>query len=160
MVSLTARLRATTDCQKRNAPMIVTNSKQRAQDILSSNLRTLLLFGLPSVIILATGVTVRSNLITWDFDGAWRGAIWAASMGVMAGACLVNAIRCGRTHCYVTGPFLILTAIASLGYGVGLLPLGAGGWNIIGMTTLGGAVLLTWLPEVLFGKYQTRDPVR
>ena len=95
-----------------------------------------------------------------DYRTRWRGAIWAFSMGVMAAACLVNALRCGRVHCYFTGPFFILTALASLGYGLGALSLGADGWNIIGTITLVGAVVLTWLPEAALGKYRVRGTNR
>jgi len=34
----------------------------------------------------------------------------------MGGACLVNAVRCGRLHCYVTGPFFLLGAIGLVFY--------------------------------------------
>jgi hypothetical protein len=50
--------------------------------------------------------------------------------------CLLNASRCGRVHCRFTGPFLILCAVASLGYGLGLLPLEASGWKWIGAVTI------------------------
>ena len=63
-------------------------------------------------------------------------------------------------HCYFTGPFLIVMALASLGYGLGALPLGPSGWSIIGMTTLVGAVVLMWLPEAVLGKYRVRGTNR
>jgi len=47
-------------------------------------------------------------------------------MGV---ACLLNALRCGRTHCYVTGPFFLILAGVALLYRIGILPLGARGWS-------------------------------
>ena len=130
------------------------------RDILASRWRTAALYGLPSLVLVASGVTIRSNLVTLDIDSPWRGAIWAAAMGVMAAACLVNALRCGRIHCYFTGPFLIAMALASLGYGLGALPLGPSGWNIIGMATLVGVVVLMWLPEAVLGKYGVRGTNR
>jgi hypothetical protein len=72
----------------------------------------------------------------------------------MAAGCLINARRCGRIHCYFTGPFLSLMALASLSYGFGWLPLGSGGWNWIAGVTLAGAVILGCVPELLFGKYR------
>jgi hypothetical protein len=72
----------------------------------------------------------------------------------MGTACLVNATRCGRVHCYVTGPFFLLAALVTLLYGLGVLPLGADGWKLIGMTILIGAIVLCCLPELLFGKYR------
>ena len=140
--------------------MSAISSIRPARDVLSSRGATGLLYGLPSLVILASGVTIRGHLITFDLASPWRGAIWAVAMGVMAAACLVNALRCGRTHCYFTGPFFVLTALASLGYGLGALPLGPEGWNIIGMTTLVGALVLMWLPEAAFGKYRARGTPR
>lgn len=133
---------------------------ERPHDILASRWRTAVFYGLPSLVIAASGMTIRSYLVTLDIDSPWRGAIWAVSMGVMAAACLVNALRCGRMHCYFTGPFFILTALASLAYGLGALPLGPSGWNIIGMTTLVGAVVLMWLPEAALGRYRVRGTNR
>lgn len=85
----------------------------------------------------------------------WRGVIWAIALTVMGSACVVNAVRCGRVHCYVTGPFFLLLALVSLLYGFGLLPLGREGWNIIALVAIVGAAVLFWLPERVFGKYRT-----
>ena len=72
----------------------------------------------------------------------------------MGGACAVNAMRCGRIHCYVTGPFFLLMAVVALLYGIGVVPFGAKGWNLIGLTILVGAVALCCLPELILGKYR------
>jgi hypothetical protein len=72
-------------------------------------------------------------------------------MGV---ACIANAARCGRTHCYVTGPFFLAMAIVTFLYGVGIVRLGTNGWNVIGLTILVGAIALSCLPELFFGKYR------
>lgn len=74
----------------------------------------------------------------------------------MGGACVANASRCGRIHCYVTGPFFLLAALATFLYGVGVISLGTNGWNLIGMTTLIGAIVLCCLLEMLFGNYRSR----
>jgi hypothetical protein len=47
-----------------------------------------------------------------------------------------------------------LAALATLLYGVGVIPLGANGWNLIGMAILIGAIVLGCVPELLFGKYR------
>jgi hypothetical protein len=72
-------------------------------------------------------------------------------MGV---ACLVNASRCGRVHCWFTGPFFILGALTSLGYGLGFLPLGPSGWSWICLGTIIGAIGLTFIPELFLGRYR------
>jgi hypothetical protein len=67
---------------------------------------------------------------------------------------LVNAARCGRMHCYITGPVLLVMALATLLYGLDVLPLGANGWNVIGLTVLIGVIVLSCLPEIFFGRYR------
>jgi hypothetical protein len=78
-------------------------------------------------------------------------------MGVV---CLVNARRCSRIHCLFTGPFFILGAIASLGYGLGFLPVGSPGWKWIGAVTIIGAIVLTCIPELVLGRYRQIDQTR
>ena len=75
-------------------------------------------------------------------------------MGV---ACLLNAFRCGRIHCLFTGPFFILGAIVSLGYGLGLLPLGRSGWKWVGLVTIIGAIALCCIPELVLGRYRRNE---
>jgi hypothetical protein len=117
-------------------------------DILSKPLLSFLLYCLPVIAIVASGFEPVSR--------GWRTAIWTAALTVMGGACLANASRCGRIHCYVTGPFFLLAALATLLYGVGVIPLGANGWNLIGMAILIGAIVLGCVPELLLGKYRGR----
>lgn len=72
----------------------------------------------------------------------------------MATGCIANAVRCGRVHCYFTGPFFLLMAIVTLLFGIGILPLSRNGWNWIGLTILLGAIAFYYLPELFFGKYR------
>lgn len=37
-------------------------------------------------------------------------ALWIPAFSVMGAACIVNATRCHRTHCYVTGPLYLAAA--------------------------------------------------
>jgi hypothetical protein len=37
--------------------------------------------------------------------------IWIPDFLIMGFGCLVNASRCGRLHCYITGPIFLLAAI-------------------------------------------------
>lgn len=61
-----------------------------------------MLWGVPTALILA-GVSLPAS----------RGVLWIPSFSVMSIACLVNARRCGRLHCHLTGPLFLLVAIAS-----------------------------------------------
>jgi hypothetical protein len=122
-----------------------------SRDMLLNPLLACALFCLPAIAIVATG--------HYRVGGGWRTAVWTAALSIMGTACLANALRCGRVHCYITGPFLLVMAVVSLLYGVGVLPLGGNGWNAIGLTILIGAIALSCLPEMLFGKYR-RDRAR
>ena len=75
-------------------------------------------------------------------------------MGV---ACIVNALRCGRVHCYLTGPFFLLMALLALSNSLDMLHLGGNGWNLLGLMTLIGAIALWCLPEMLLGKYRKQN---
>lgn len=105
-----------------------------------------LLWGVPTAIILLSGSFARSNWIVT--------IAWTVSLAVMGGACLVNARGCGRTHCYFTGPFFLVMAVASLAYGLHWLPLGPDGWRYIGVVLLAGAGLFGFVPEWLWGRYR------
>lgn len=84
----------------------------------------------------------------------WRTAVWAVALTIMGIACLANARRCGRLHCYITGPFFLLMAVVTLLYGLGILALGKNGWNAISLIVLVGAIVFTCLPEMLLGRYR------
>src|SRR5262245_18977436 len=79
----------------------------------------------------------------WAVSPVWRTALWTLSLAVMGTLCLLNASRCGRVHCGFTGPFCILGAVASLGYGIGLLPFGPSGWKWICAVTVIGGIAFT-----------------
>ena len=87
-------------------------------------------------------------------NNAWRTAVWTAALVTMGTVCLFNALRCGRTHCYITGPFFLAMAGVSLLFGLGLVALGKNGWNLIGIWTVIGAIVLCCVPELLLGKYR------
>jgi hypothetical protein len=87
---------------------------------------------------------------TSAFGNYARTIVWSLALAVMGTACIANAFRCERTHCYITGPFFLIMALSSLS--IGLAPLGPKGWNLIGLTILVGAFSLCCLPEMFFGK--------
>ncbi len=75
----------------------------------------------------------------------------------MGSACGLNAWRCGRLHCYFTAPFLFIMAVAALLLGFGVFGHRSEAWNALGIVLVVGVVVLTWLPERVFGKYRRRD---
>lgn len=97
-----------------------------------------LLWGLP-VVLVALGM----------FSPGSRPWLWLAGMGLAGAACLANARRCGRRHCYVTGPVLLLGALASLANGLGLAALS---WSAI-LSAVAIGCLLGCAYECARGRY-------
>jgi peptidoglycan/LPS O-acetylase OafA/YrhL len=126
--------------------MNVPPDKDASRDLLANRVATAGLFWLPIAALLASGF--------FDIGQGWRTAVWVAALSTMGIACLVNARRCGRVHCYATGPFFLLMALVALLYGLGQLPIGQNGWNFIGGVVLVGAVILCCVPEALLGRYR------
>ena len=115
----------------------------RDADTLSKPWLTLLVWRAPLLLLVIGAFT----------GSAARTALWTTALTVMGCACVVNAARCGRRHCYFTGPVFLLGALASLTYGVGVLPLGARGWSWISSAVLVAYLVLRRLPERFSGTY-------
>ncbi len=113
-------------------------------DLVSKRRTRLLLWQVPTAAIIASFFLSNS---------AVKATIWTAAFTQMGVACLANASRCGRLHCYFTGPFFLAGALASLLRGVGTVQLG---WGRLGLTMLVGGVVLLRLPEMLWGTYTSR----
>lgn len=67
-------------------------------------------------------------------------------------ACVMNAKRCRRRHCYYSGPIFLAGGVAVLLVGFEVVSLGPDGLIIVVSGTLTLA-LLTYLTEPIFGKY-------
>jgi len=78
---------------------------------------------------------------------------WTFGFAVMGVACLANARRCGRRHCFYTAPLFLLAALASLLYGIDAVPFGPNGWNWIGGVAVVGAILACCGLEPFLGRY-------
>jgi hypothetical protein len=114
-----------------------TCSKTGAKDW-AGDWRTLAGFwGLPGAVMLAASL----------LEPAARAAVWIAMLIWMGVACFLNARRCSRTHCRITGPFFFVMAAFVGGYAAGMLPFGRYGWSILGAVTLAGFVILWWGSE-------------
>lgn len=112
------------------------------RDLVASRL-ALLVWCLPAVLI-----------ILGAFVPASRAALWIPSFAVMGSACLVNARRCGRLHCHITGPLFLLGAITSA---LDALGIAAVSWRLVlAVVTIGAASAygLEWLR----GKYIEASP--
>ena len=112
----------------------------------AGNLRTFgLVWGLPLLAILASAFA----------DVPVRTAVWTLALIWMGSACLMNARRCGRTHCRFTGPFYLALIVPVLLLGLGLLPLGPYGWWILGAVIVVGGKVIWWATEAAWGRFST-----
>jgi len=102
-------------------------------------------FGIPAAILLISPTIGTRYLVV----------VWPALLTFMGVACLLNARRCGRTHCYATGPFFLILAVVALLYGIGIVPLGARGWSTLSATFAIGGLTLCCVPEWLLGRYRS-----
>ncbi len=100
------------------------------------------------------GVPIAALVLGGIFDV--EAFLWPPALAVMGIGCLANAFRCGRLHCYITGPFFLIAAVVSLLHGGGLVPLGPGAWTWIGNTVFAGGLVLTCAPEMIWGRYVRR----
>lgn len=98
----------------------------------------LLFWCLPAAMIIAGGHWYRA-----------MGWLWAAAFALAGAGCLLNATRCGRTHCYVTGPLFVLAALWSLLSAAGVVSLHPNQlmWVVVGV------VVLAYLSEFPLGRY-------
>lgn len=119
--------------------------KSDSPDILSNRSIAAAVIWLPVLALIVSGFL--------NVDQTWRTIVWAAALTVMAAGCIVNALRCRRVHCYLTGPFFLMMAIVILARGLGSAPLGIHGWNVIALTVLVGTLILWFVPEMFFGRY-------
>ena len=98
-----------------------------------------LLWGVPgAVLILGSLVSPLPRML-----------LWTPALLVAGVACVVNATRCRRVHCYVTGPLYLLAAVATVLAGTDLVPLR---WSWIGCSLIVGTVV-AYVPEWIRGKY-------
>jgi len=119
-----------------------------ARDLLSRRGTAILVYAVPTLAIAATGGKGVVDTI--------RTLVWTLAFTVMGVACVVNAVRCGRVHCYFTGPFLLLLAAASLLHGLRVVSLGPNGSQWLGLVAIVGIVVFLTVPERLWGRYAAR----
>lgn len=114
----------------------------RSQDCRTKDLITgrvgLLLWGVPTILFILG--------IGWADARTW---LWVPSLAIAGSACLVNANRCARLHCFLTGPIFLLAALFSALNGIGLI---AFNWRLIPIIVISG-IILGYAFEAARGKY-------
>ncbi len=120
------------------------NEAQGANDWARSLAGYLVAWGIPSIVLVAAGL----------LDPAPRALVWAGVLAWMGAGCLLNARRCGRTHCRYTGPYYLAMIVPVALLGAGVLSFGAWAWWVLGGMILLGAKVIWLVTEGLWGKYR------
>lgn len=83
----------------------------------------------------------RSATLVWTLSFVWMGT-----------GCLLNARRCHRLHCYISGPAFFLGAVSLALLAGGIALLGPHSLNdIVGITL--SVALLSFIPEMIWRRY-------
>ena len=107
-------------------------------------LTIILWWGLPIAIGNAAGLLHLSFRV-----GA---GVWAAAFVWMATGCLLNARRCHRVHCYISGPVLLLGACFAGLVASGMANVGPQAFTI-GVNATFALALLSFVPEMVWRRY-------
>lgn len=99
----------------------------------------LLFWGLPILALIVGG--------SWSSMRPW---FWIPALLIMGIACLANAARCGRVHCYFTGPLYLLAAAYVVLAEFQLVPMNPN--RFLGAVLL--LTLLAYLAEFPLGRYK------
>jgi hypothetical protein len=116
---------------------------QNSHDWLRSPRTNLLAWWIPQTTLLAglfTPVPVRT-------------AIWIIALMWMGTACILNAKRCGRTHCRYTGPYYLAMIAPVLVLGSGMLSIATYSWLVLACIVLLGGKLIWWGTERAWRKF-------
>jgi hypothetical protein len=82
-----------------------------------------------------------------------RTAVWIIALAWMGTACVLNARRCGRTHCRYTGPYYLAMIAPVIMLGSGAVPADIYVWSAAAGVILLGGKLLWWATERAWGKF-------
>jgi len=114
-----------------------------SKDWVSDSRTYAVLWGLPGVILIV-GIFLDpfTRMMMWTGALLWKGV-----------ACMANAARCGRTHCYFTGPYFLLLAVGTVLHGFRIVDLGVNGWIWLGLAIFAGGGFLWFFTERVWGKF-------
>jgi hypothetical protein len=84
-----------------------------------------------------------------------RATVWTVAFIWMGVACILNAKRCGRTHCRYTGPFYLAMIVPVFLLTAGISSVGLSGWLFLGVLVVAGDKIIWWATERAWGKFST-----
>lgn len=118
-----------------------------SNDNIRRPIRFLLFFGIPLAGLAGANFLVGMPLL--------REIVYISSFAWMGVACLINAFACNRVHCWFTGPWCLLVAIA-LAYRLTDLRAPGISFGLIVNAGFVVFVLLWFIPELVLGRYFRR----
>jgi hypothetical protein len=106
----------------------------------------------------------RANLLAWWIPHAAilaalaaptpaRAIIWTIALIWMGTACILNAKRCGRTHCRYTGPYYLAMILPVIVLASGTISANFYAWLTLGVLILAGSRIIWWITERTWGKF-------
>ena len=104
----------------------------------------LIAWGIPSLALIAAA---------WLAPGA-RALAWSAVLVWMGTGCIMNARRCGRTHCRYTGPYYFAMIVPAVRLGSVTIAAGTWAWWLLGAMILLGSKAIWVATEARWGKYR------
>src|SRR5438876_11469340 len=122
---------------------MASDTVQRSRDWLRSPRTNLLAWWIPQAAILA-GLFVPVPV---------RSVIWIIALTWMGTACILNARRCGRTHCRYTGPYYLAMIAPVLVLASGVISVDFYAWLSLAVLILGGSMIIRWATERAWGKF-------
>ncbi len=116
---------------------------QVSKDWLTSTRTNLLAWWIPQAAIVAGLLApVPARTVIWIIALIWNGT-----------ACVLNARRCGRTHCRYTGPYYLAMILPVLALGSDMISAGFYAWLVLAILILAGSKIIWWLTERAWGKF-------
>jgi hypothetical protein len=82
-----------------------------------------------------------------------RTGVWIIALVWMATACILNAKRCGRTHCRYTGPYYLTMIVSVVVLASGVISVDFYAWLSLAVLILGGSMIIWWATEKTWGKF-------
>jgi len=107
----------------------------------------------PRTTALAWWIPQGAIIITLFLPVSLRTIIWIFALVWMGTACILNAKRCGRTHCRYTGPYYLVAIVPVLALCTDVLHADFLWWLALAAVTLLEAKLIWLVTECSWGKF-------
>lgn len=98
------------------------------------------------------GLLLAAFVVGFFAPDLLRAILWAGALFIAGGACVLNAYRCKRMHCYFSGPYFLAAGVFVVLAHLGVIPVALTVWLGLGIAV--GGLIAYFLPEYLWGRYR------